>query len=235
MTNKERYLRAQAEREELKAKRIERIKFSDKQGGMRQVQINGQMHVTVGRGNSSSMSVNGLSIKTEGDNLWVNGVKVDFDAQQDPAAAAASAARQAREQAEMKARYPGVRFIGEGSPDQIGSGVRIAPGAEIDLSSGAEITGNTVIGSTAKILGGKITGGRIDGEITGGVVNGNAFIAAGAEISGGVFNGGQVKTGARVSGGVFNGAVVGEKCSISGGVFNGTIIPAGKSVSGGVW
>lgn len=205
------------------------VRFGPVSGGRREVCINGNTTMSLGAGSTSSMSMNGLSLRAQGDQLWVNGVEVHFDGPQPVADTAAAM----REQAAFKARYPGVEFVGDGSPDRIDSTVKIAPGARVDLSSATELRGNTVIGATATIMGGSIRDARVDGLVSGGNIIGG-FVAARAVVSGGMMTNSTVHAGAKVSGGMLNGATIGEGSNVSGGMLNGTQVPPGRTISGGM-
>jgi hypothetical protein len=210
----------------------------------RQVILNGSSYVSLGAGSQMSMSVNGIRIRAAGDELWINGEKVNFDGKVDPTAQAKAEERFAA----LKARFPGVQFAGDPAGVTIGDRVQIEPGAHLELMPGLVIDGNSRIGPEATIAGGQIHDSRIDGTVSGGSVEGctvgkgatisggnaeRCTLESGARISGGNAEGCTLKAGARISGGNAERMVLEPGARISGGNAEGFTLEAGQRISGG--
>src|SRR5688500_2632871 len=57
-----------------------KVQFEKGDKKHRQVIVNGSMYITVGAGNQCQMNVGNLRIKSSGNDLYINGEKVDFTA-----------------------------------------------------------------------------------------------------------------------------------------------------------
>jgi hypothetical protein len=195
----------------------------------RQVQIGDGMFTSLAPGMSTQMNVNGVDVRSQGMDLWVNGEKVDFSG---GAAAPASTTAQLDAKKALEARFPGVQLAGHEFLT-IGADVLIAPGARIEgTPPGTVLDGKTEVGARAVVTGGQVFDSTILGSIRGGVVR-DSLVEGGASISGGDVRDSSVHSGASVSGGSLRGASIKPQAIVSGGSLRDTRVENGAIVSGG--
>lgn len=194
---------------------------------VRQVQIGGGMTTTLMAGSSTSMNVNGMDVRSQGKDLWVNGQKVDFSGGAAPVDQ--SAARESAKAA-LEARFPGVQFTGH-EFISIDPGVKIEAGARIDgVPPGVQLLQNTQVGASARIQGGTISNSRIDGTVATGNVS-NSAVAQGGRVDGGNVSHTQVRDGGRVAGGNVSGSTIDG--TVQGGNVSSSELAQGSVVQGG--
>jgi hypothetical protein len=93
--------------------------------------------------------------------------------------------------AELEAKFPGVKFTGDPMDSVIdASRLKIAPGAHVHMANGLQLLGTTELGPNAVVTGGSLKDAKVDGEVTGGKLEGTT-VETGARVSGGKF---QVET-----------------------------------------
>jgi hypothetical protein len=211
----------------------------------RQVQIGGGMTTTLMAGSSTSMNVNGISVRSQGHDLWVNGQKVDFSDGAAPADVG-GAKKSAKER--LEERFPGVQFTGHDLV-QIEEGVKIAAGARIDgVSAGTVITGDSKIGPNAHIAGGAIDSSTVDGRVRdanlrdstverdGVVTEANlrdTTVGSGGRITGGNVRDSTIKNGGAITGGNVRDMTIESGASLTGGNVRGFTLKSGESITGG--
>jgi hypothetical protein len=212
----------------------------------RQVNIGNNMSITAGAGFSQTMNVNGIQVRSQDGELWVNGEKVDFSGQGQ--AATSKLAPPSNPLKELETRYPGVAFSGNPQAVNIDDSVQIAAGATIELNPGLELSGNTVIGANARVTGGSIEDTRVDGEVNGGqleasTVEANAQVnggnlervrlAGGATVNGGIIEDSTLEAGATVNGGILEKMTLGKNSIVNGGVLENFELAPGQAINGG--
>ena len=150
-------------------------------------------YLTVPGGGRVSMTVNGVQVEAKDGQLWVGGNKVTFLGGMTVAKTSPVERLKA-----LQEKYPGVGFSGDPAMVTIGSQVKIADGAHIELTHGLSIEGNSTIGAKAVVSGGVIENSTINGTVSGGNI---AFstIGEGASVSGGNVMHSTLQSGARIT------------------------------------
>jgi hypothetical protein len=212
----------------------------------RQVNLLGMMSITIGPGFSQSMNLNGVDIKAQNGDLWVNGEKVNFSGTQAAAEPAAEAPGDALK--DLEVRYPGVQFFGNPSAAHIDDSVKMEPGATVELNPGLYLLGSTKLDATARISGGVIADSWVKGEVRGGMVQGSqlgagSLVTSGSVVksvleSGSTVNGGHVEHSALQEGATVNGGNVAHMCldvgsKVKGGNLENFTLAAGKTINSG--
>jgi hypothetical protein len=210
---------------------------------MRQVQIEG-MTTVLSAGSSVQMQVNGISVRSQGNDLWINGQQVDLTG---GAAPADGAEKKQSAKETLEARFPGVLFTNH-NLIQIEGEVQIAAGARVDGGSSGTFIADSTIGSNAQIAGGNIRDSTVHGIVRdasvsdstiahGGVVSDatvkDTTVASGAGITGGNVKDVIMKSGASISGGNVKDMVLEEGASVSGGNLKNFTLKAGESITSG--
>jgi len=197
---------------------------------------------------------NHKSIHAFAGNLFIDGKKVPMEG-----APEVSGPPPKEKQTPVKAfddlvkRYPGVVLNGApglGQLVKIDKGVKISPGATIELTPGLEITGRSKLGSDAMVSGGKIHNSRIDGVVYDGeldrtTVGLNARVHKGklenctlsdhAVVKGGELDECNLSGNARVEGGVLETVQLKDDAYFKGGVAVDMEFSGKAKVTGGVF
>ena len=170
---------------------------------------------------------NGKSIHASGNKLLINDKLVKFPGAQPAEAAPASRDRSpAKALAALEKRFPGVKFGGDPAMAKfikIDKGVKIAPGARIELEPGLEITGQSNIRATAAIQGGKIHNSDIKGVVYDGELD-DVSMDVSNRVHGGQLNKVAMTGHAVVTGGEINECTLADSARVAGGVIEESLL-----------
>ncbi|MCC7383832.1 MAG: hypothetical protein IT384_18465 [Deltaproteobacteria bacterium] len=202
-------------------------------GSQRQLQLmlpgGGTIAMTLGPMERQQVSVGAFSVEVRGEDLYINGRKVDLSKPGTslPPAPANPALLT------LQSRFPGAKLSGDPSGVEIGPHVVIEPGARVDLRPGLAILGSTTIKSGAVVSGGTIRDSTIAGEVSGGTIEQGSDVRRGATVTGGRVVGSTLDSGAMVTGGVSEASTLRSGSMITGGRARRMVLEAGSMVTGG--